>query len=168
MSDALDMGRRMLASEGLGFPQNTRNRLWLLMGMVARRGAIVRDASIPAPIGGLNARDSIAEMKATDALVLDNFVPGTTDCTLRHGLPLMGDGPQFWINARRDAASLSLGTVNKLFGVAAAKSTMRPTKGRWGGGCLGSHQQPLSICELRHAGRAVPACRERCRRHAPV
>ena len=29
--------------------------------------------SIPAPVGGLNDRDSVAEMKPTDAIVLENW-----------------------------------------------------------------------------------------------
>lgn len=42
-------------------------------------------ASIPAPVGGWNARDSLGEMKATDAVVLENFWPATTDVMLRLG-----------------------------------------------------------------------------------
>jgi len=42
-------------------------------------------ASIPAPIGGWNARDSLAEMAATDAVQLINFFPTPTDVTLRKG-----------------------------------------------------------------------------------
>lgn len=41
--------------------------------------------SIPAPIGGLNARDSIANMPATDALILDNWFPSPTSIDLRKG-----------------------------------------------------------------------------------
>jgi hypothetical protein len=42
-------------------------------------------ASITAPIGGWNARDSIAEMPATDAVTLTNMYPTPTDVTLRSG-----------------------------------------------------------------------------------
>ena len=42
-------------------------------------------ASITSPIGGWNARDSIAEMPATDAVVLNNFFPTPTDVQLRLG-----------------------------------------------------------------------------------
>ena len=42
-------------------------------------------ASITSPIGGWNARDSIAEMPATDAVVLENFFPTPTDVQLRLG-----------------------------------------------------------------------------------
>ena len=42
-------------------------------------------ASITAPIGGWNARDSIAEMPPTDAVTLTNLYPTPTDVQLRKG-----------------------------------------------------------------------------------
>lgn len=42
-------------------------------------------ASIPSPIGGWNARDSLAQMSPTDAVQLINFFPTPTDVTLRKG-----------------------------------------------------------------------------------
>jgi hypothetical protein len=42
-------------------------------------------ASIPAPIGGWNARDSLANMAPTDAVQLINFFPTPTDVSLRKG-----------------------------------------------------------------------------------
>lgn len=41
--------------------------------------------SIPAPVGGLNSRDSIANMPATDALRLENFFPDATSVRVRNG-----------------------------------------------------------------------------------
>ncbi len=41
--------------------------------------------SLPSPIGGLNARDSVANMKGTDALQMDNWFPQTTDVAVRRG-----------------------------------------------------------------------------------
>lgn len=41
--------------------------------------------SIPAPIGGLNARDSVANMEITDALQLENWFPKTTSVDVRAG-----------------------------------------------------------------------------------
>jgi len=37
------------------------------------RGKVVKTTSVPAPIGGLNSRDSVAAMPITDALVLRNW-----------------------------------------------------------------------------------------------
>jgi hypothetical protein len=41
--------------------------------------------SIPAPIGGWNARDSLAQMPSTDAIYLDNWFPATTEVVVRPG-----------------------------------------------------------------------------------
>lgn len=41
--------------------------------------------TIPAPIGGLNARDALANMPETDAVILDNFFPQTTWVETRNG-----------------------------------------------------------------------------------
>lgn len=47
--------------------------------------AIAATTTIPAPVGGWNARDSLAAMRPTDAVVMDNFFPGTSDVSLREG-----------------------------------------------------------------------------------
>jgi hypothetical protein len=49
------------------------------------RKATAQAQSIPSPIGGLNARDSVALMAETDAIVMDNMFPRTTDVVLRDG-----------------------------------------------------------------------------------
>ena len=41
--------------------------------------------TLPAPIGGLNARDAIASMPSTDAIKLDNWFPKPTSVDLRSG-----------------------------------------------------------------------------------
>lgn len=41
--------------------------------------------SIPAPIGGWNRRDALADMPETDAVTLDNMVPGLEGVSLRNG-----------------------------------------------------------------------------------
>ena len=32
--------------------------------------------TLPCPIGGLNMRDSLGQMKESDAIVMDNYFPG--------------------------------------------------------------------------------------------
>jgi hypothetical protein len=44
-----------------------------------------KHTSMPAPVGGLNDRDSIVEMKPNEALVLDNWWPYPTYCSIRKG-----------------------------------------------------------------------------------
>lgn len=41
--------------------------------------------SLPSPIGGWNARDSLAEMSPTDSVEMQNWFPLTTECMLRKG-----------------------------------------------------------------------------------
>lgn len=48
--------------------------------------------SRPAPVGGWNARDSIDDMPFTDALLLDNWFPGTDSIKLRPGSALHASG----------------------------------------------------------------------------
>ena len=45
----------------------------------------VKSASIPAPVGGLNSRDSLDAMSPTDALVMSNFFPTVEKITTRDG-----------------------------------------------------------------------------------
>lgn len=47
--------------------------------------------SISAPTGGLNARDSIADMPEMDAVVLDNWFPDTTEVRVRNGSAYFAD-----------------------------------------------------------------------------
>ena len=49
------------------------------------RKPVSREATIPAPIGGWNARDPIQAIPPTDAVTLDNFIPGTGGVALRTG-----------------------------------------------------------------------------------
>ena len=51
----------------------------------ARQQRVSGTVELPAPVGGLNARDSIAQMKETDAIILDNYVCTTTDVAARDG-----------------------------------------------------------------------------------
>lgn len=44
-----------------------------------------RTESVPAPIGGWNARDSIAQMPPEDAVILQNFFPTPSNVVLRNG-----------------------------------------------------------------------------------
>lgn len=46
---------------------------------------VTRSKTLPAPVGGWNAMDSIVDMGPKDAIFLDNFFPRTTDVTLRKG-----------------------------------------------------------------------------------
>lgn len=53
--------------------------------MRAVQGARANVASLPAPVGGWNARDSLANMEPTDAVKLENIFPTVSSCVLRGG-----------------------------------------------------------------------------------
>lgn len=50
-----------------------------------KRAATSNAKTMPSPVGGWNARDSIAEMPRTDAVILQNWFPLTTECKVRNG-----------------------------------------------------------------------------------
>jgi hypothetical protein len=47
----------------------------MLQALPSSRGYRAKAASVPAPVGGLNSRDSIDAMPPTDALIMSNFFP---------------------------------------------------------------------------------------------
>jgi hypothetical protein len=51
----------------------------------AKRQRVVNVKSVPAPVGGWNARDGIADMDAKDAIRLDNYFPSGEGVSLRKG-----------------------------------------------------------------------------------
>lgn len=78
--------------------------------LVQRNNANV--ASLPAPIGGWNARDSLANMAPTDAVVLDNFFPGVASVNLRGGYRKHATGLPSQVESLFSYAG---GATNKLF-----------------------------------------------------
>ncbi|NBW10900.1 MAG: hypothetical protein EBR82_23010 [Caulobacteraceae bacterium] len=77
-------------------------------------GFKIKNISIPAPVGGLNARDSIANMPASDALILDNVFPRPTDVVTRNGYALQNSNPTGWVETLMAYNGV---TANKLFAV---------------------------------------------------
>jgi hypothetical protein len=50
-----------------------------------QRQATTRVATLPSPVGGLNARDALQDMPPSDALILDNVFPEANYCKTRKG-----------------------------------------------------------------------------------
>jgi hypothetical protein len=73
-------------------------------------------ASLPAPVGGWNARDSLANMQPTDAVQLINFFPTPTSVTLRKGYAKASTGITGKVNSLMNYAVKTGG--NKLFAAA--------------------------------------------------
>jgi hypothetical protein len=83
------------------------------MAVPQQRRAVT--ASVPSPIGGWNARDSVAEMNPLDAVVLDNFYPTPSEIQLRKGYTQYATG----ITGQVDTLmQYSGGSTSKLFAAA--------------------------------------------------
>lgn len=82
-----------------------------------KRAAVARSISLPAPIGGWNARDSLADMGKTDAVVLKNWFPGTTECQLRYGYTTWATGLP---NVVETLMTYEGGSTSKFFAVSGA------------------------------------------------
>jgi hypothetical protein len=80
-----------------------------------------RTTSIPAPIGGWNARDSLANMQPMDAVQMVNFFPTPTDVQLRKGWTKKSTGITGRVNTIMTYPSLTDDSAYKLFAVAETK-----------------------------------------------
>ena len=81
--------------------------------MAVAKGRTAVTTSLPAPIGGWNARDSLAEMNPLDAVQMVNFFPTPTDVTMRKGFTKTSTGITGAVLALMNYSSPS---VNKMFG----------------------------------------------------
>ena len=79
--------------------------------MAVAKKFTAKAASLPAPIGGWNARDSLAEMAATDAVTLTNWFPTPTDVTLRKGYTKYSTGITGDVNSLMNYAGPSSQTL---------------------------------------------------------
>jgi hypothetical protein len=74
-----------------------------------------KSTSIPAPVGGWNARDSIANMPVTDAAIMTNWFPTTTDVMVRKGYSNFATG---LVNQVESLMVYAGGAANKMFAAA--------------------------------------------------
>lgn len=63
----------------------------------AKRGAVSRMYTLPAPTGGLNAINALAQMPETDAIVMDNWFPQPGWIELRNGYSQWSTGYGGWV-----------------------------------------------------------------------
>ena len=93
-----------------------------MLGSLARYGKVKTQSSnvvtIPAPIGGWNARDSLGAMDIQDAVTLTNWWPGTNAVVLRYGYTQYATGITGQVES---VMAYSSGTANKLFAAATTK-----------------------------------------------
>ena len=79
------------------------------------QGTAARVQSLPAPIGGWNVRDSIANMDTLDAVTLTNFFPTVNNVVLRGGYTQYSTGITGQVQT---LLSYSSGASDKLFAIA--------------------------------------------------
>lgn len=94
--------------------------------MAQPKGRTAVTTSLPAPIGGWNARDSLANMQPTDAVTLVNFFATPTDVTLRKGYTKASTGITGRVNSLMNYTDSSLEAGYRLF--AAAGDTIYDAK----------------------------------------
>lgn len=78
------------------------------------RAARLRIDSIPPPVGGLNTLDAVANMPPTDAIILENYFPGTADVRVRNGFMRWATGIA---GAVETLAPYTSGTHAQLFAI---------------------------------------------------
>ena len=83
-----------------------------LRPQIQRRRA--NSVSLPAPVGGWNARDSLAAMDPLDAVTLENLFPGTTSVNSRSGYTQFSTG---WPGQVETVMSYSGSTTSELWGI---------------------------------------------------
>lgn len=93
------------------------------------QGAAAKVASIPAPVGGWNARDSIANMEPMDAYQLTNFFPSVNNIVLRGGYENWVTGISGQVQT---LANYSTGVADKLFAWAGTSIYDATTQGAVG------------------------------------
>ncbi len=82
---------------------------------VPRATQKARTATVAAPVGGWNARDALGDMDALDAVILQNWWPGTNSVILRNGYSRHVTGITGQVET---LMTYSSGTANKMFGIA--------------------------------------------------
>ena len=78
------------------------------------QGTAAQPSSIPAPVGGWNARDSIANMAVTDAVTLENWFPNVSNVVLRGGYSEHATG---LIGQVETLLNYNSGSAEKIFAV---------------------------------------------------
>jgi hypothetical protein len=85
------------------------------------KGRTARTTSVASPLGGWNARDSLANMQPLDAVQLINFYPTPTDVQLRKGYTKSSTGITGKVKSLMNYTDTSLTAGYRLFAAAGTK-----------------------------------------------
>lgn len=112
-------------------------------------------ASVSAPTGGWNTRSALAEMKANEAVDLDNWFPNTAYCESRGGMTahatgMTGNGKSFIIHTSMAGTSkmfctTASGVYNVTSAGAVSASVATSTNGKWNSVMFGDGTNNWSI-----------------------
>lgn len=83
--------------------------------MKALRKAVSGTASIQAPTGGLNAKDAIADMPETEAVIMTNWFPTPSSVAIRNGYDSHATGLG---SAVETLMTYNIGATKQIFGIA--------------------------------------------------
>lgn len=114
-----------------------------------QRQAPAQTLTMPAPVGGLNARDALAAMPPGDAVTLDNFFPGTTSVDLRNGYENWSTG---YPAAVESLMTYNGPTSSKMFAAAGAAFYDATTRGPVGAAVVSG----LANARWQHANMGTP------------
>lgn len=87
----------------------------LLDDSIVKRAQIAPTANLPAPTGGWNTKDSLAEMPSLDATLLDNWFPRAGQCNIRGGSTASSTGMTGTVKTL--AQYKPAGTGSKFYGI---------------------------------------------------
>ena len=93
------------------------------------RQQIAETVNVPAPTGGLNAKDALAAMPPTDAAVMDNFFPTPSNVVVRNGYLTWASGLPGQVNS---LCCYNSATGRKLFAASGANIYDVTSKGAIG------------------------------------
>lgn len=98
------------------------------------RQQIAITATVPAPVGGLNARDQVSAMPPTDAVALFNMFPDRTSVATRKGFSTHATHSSIGVNGEYEGwsflATYAAGSVETLIGGFSYSETVGTTKRR--------------------------------------
>jgi len=85
-----------------------------MLALKANRQRTASTASVPAPVGGLNARDAIANMKETEAPIMVNWFPTPSDVAIRNGSSEYATGLPAAVDT---LMSYQTGVISEMWGI---------------------------------------------------
>ena len=118
--------------------------------MARAKRAVSQPISLPAPVGGWNARDALPAMAPADAVILENWFPATTEVALRNGYAKHATGITGQVET---LMAYSGAATDKLFAIAGGKVYDATSTGAVGAAVLtGLTNSRWGYCNIATAG----------------